>query len=163
MVIAERRSPWADLLFLTEEDRTMKTQLSQKLTWLESAVLSYSPNANAGLDWFSVFHLRLLLGKNLFDGVCILEHMSRSIVCMENIANDIEYVSHSRCQTHLENLGSRLVVSFGIPDQQVYIFSHGTNTPVVSQLKGKYMYLYSFIHKYNLFRFFRMPQGEQYT
>lgn len=32
------------------------------------------PDTNAGLDRFSVFHLRLLLCKNLFDGVCILEH-----------------------------------------------------------------------------------------
>lgn len=33
-----------------------------------------SPDTNAGLDRFAVFHLGLLLHKNLFDGVCILEH-----------------------------------------------------------------------------------------
>lgn len=40
--------------------------------------VSYLPDANAGLDWFSMFQLRLLLCKNLFDGVCILENMSLS-------------------------------------------------------------------------------------
>lgn len=55
---------------------------------------------------------------------------------MLNTANDNQHVSYSQLHTHLKHLRSRLIVSFRILDQQIYIFSHGTDTPVVAQLKA---------------------------
>lgn len=46
------------------------------------------------------------------------------------------HVSYSQSHTHLKHLRSRLIVRFGILDQQIYIFSHGTDAPVVTQLEA---------------------------
>lgn len=59
MVIAERRSPWADLLFLEPEKKSGDVNMT--FFHFSLRVVSYLPDTNAGLDWLSVLHLRLLL------------------------------------------------------------------------------------------------------
>ena len=46
------------------------------------------------------------------------------------------FMYHILTYTHLKHLRSRLIISFGIFDQQIYVFSHSANTPVVAHLKA---------------------------
>lgn len=71
--MAERRSAWADLLFLSGGQAGKKVQSSNKSVFLSTS-LSSLPDTNAGLGRFSVFHLRLFQRKDLFDGVGVLGH-----------------------------------------------------------------------------------------
>lgn len=148
MVIAERRSPWADLLFLTASDRkrgtgTVKTdkQFNNKvnmLTWLNYTLFPVL------FTWYECWTWLVLHVPSQTSFVqksfwwCLHPGTNEWVISMyvKNTAHDIRQVSYSQLHTHLKHLRSRLIVSFGILDQQIYIFGHGTNTPVVAQLKA---------------------------
>lgn len=60
-----------------------------------------------------------------------------AIICISNTAKVGHRVLCSQTLTDLEHLWPRFIVGFGILDQQINVFSHGTDTPVVTQLKAK--------------------------
>lgn len=133
IVIAESRSAWADLLFLGGGGGQKKS--SNRNVFLRASSSSL-PDANAGLGRFSVFHLRLFQRKDLFDGVGVLDREDTSQTNGSTLSR--EHTPGPQSRSHLEHLRAGLVVSLGVLNQQVDVFSHGTNASIVAQLEGKH-------------------------
>lgn len=135
IVIAERRSAWADLLFLGGgAEEKFKSDGNGNVFF--RAPLSSLPDANAGLGRFSVFHLGLFQCKDLFDGVGVLDREDTSQT--NGSALSQQHTRGPQSHSHLEHLRAGLVVSLGVLNQQVDVFSHGANAGVVAQLEGKH-------------------------
>lgn len=132
--MAERRSAWADLLFLGGGGAEGKFK-SEGNVFLRASPPSL-PDANARLGRFSVFHLGLFEREDLLDGVGVLDREDTSQTSGSALSQQVTRGPQRR--SHLEHLRAGLVVGLGVLDQQVDVFSHGANAGVVAQLEGKH-------------------------
>lgn len=132
IVMAERRSAWAVLLFLSRGGGSNQTapqvcsRPHPRLYLIRMLVLVGSPCSIS--DFFSAKIFLMVLAS--WDTSASQTHPS---------SVGQQHTQSSQGGTHLKHLGAGLVVSLGIFNQQFHVFSHGANAAVVAQLDGRHL------------------------
>lgn len=136
IVIADRRSAWAVLLFLTEvtERRTSSNQTAAdafpspppcRPYLIRMLDLVGSPCSIS--DFFSAkIFLMVLASWTSRASKTSLSSLSQ------------QQARESQSRTHLEHLRAGLIVRLGIFNQQVHVLRHGADAGVVAQLEGEH-------------------------
>lgn len=141
IVMAERRSAWADLLFLSGGGGQAGKKGSN-----QTATQVCSCPHTCGL-----YLIRML---DLVGSPCSISDFFSTKIFLMVLASCDTSASHTHthpssvgqqhtqeCEsgTHLEHLRAGLVVSLGVFDQQFHVFSHGANAAVLAHLEGSHL------------------------